>query len=164
MPEQAERTALLDLYSTQESKGLHLFLDELYPKFLSAYHHLGTAGSCPNGGPGILYGMWDFECDGGSTLVRVVKWGIPETPVRTALYRLFDRTGALLYIGVSTSPEGRWLHHSENKSWWPEVTRIEFAWHHTRDEALRREAESIRAETPRYNIQHNGNRTTASAQ
>lgn len=163
MPESPERTALLDLYSTQEPEGLPPFLEELYPKFLSAFHHLGSADSCPNGGPGITYGMWDFECDGGSSLVRAVKWGVPETPVRTALYRLFDSSGTLLYVGVSVSPEQRWLHHAEHKSWWPKVTRIEFAWHPTRAEALRREADAIRTEKPRYNVQHNGCRAVEAA-
>jgi predicted GIY-YIG superfamily endonuclease len=161
MPVPTERTALHRLYSTTEEQGLPTFLDDLYPKFLSVYHYLGAADSCPNGGPGITYGMWDFECDGGTSLVRAIEWGVPATPIPTALYRLFDAAGSLLYIGVSVSPEQRWLHHAEHKTWWPEVARIEFAWHGTRDEALTCEMESIRAEKPRYNVQHNGHRTVS---
>lgn len=163
MPASPERTALFDLYSTAESSGLPIFLDELYPRFLPTYHHLGYADSCPNGGPRIFYGAWDFECDGGETLVRAVEWGAPQTPVRTALYRLFDNRGALLYIGVSVSPEQRWMHHAEHKTWWPKVARIEFTWHPTRDEALRREMDAIRQERPRYNVQHNDRRVTEAA-
>jgi excinuclease UvrABC nuclease subunit len=94
-------------------------------------------------------------------LVRVVEWGTPRTPVATALYRLFDRVGTLLYIGISGSPEQRWMHHSEHKAWWSEVARIEFEWRASRDEALQLEAESIRTEMPLHNVHHNGPRTAA---
>ncbi|MEU9310896.1 GIY-YIG nuclease family protein [Streptomyces sp. NPDC048256] len=155
MPETSERTALLDLYTTQERDGLDPFLAELYPHYLPSPRYLGTAGSCPNGGPGILYGPWDWEADWCVTLVRVVEWGSPTIPAPTALYRLFDKTGSLLYVGISLSPAQRWVHHSEHKAWWPQVARIEFDWCASRDEALRIEAEAIRAERPRHNVQHN---------
>jgi hypothetical protein len=87
------------------------------------------------------------------------KWVAEEPPTRTALYRAFDSTGTLLYVGISGSPEKRWVHHSENKAWWPEVARVEVAWHDSRAEALWHESEAIRAEKPRHNIQHNGRRT-----
>jgi len=152
----AERSALLDLYSTQEPAGLPPFLDELYPKFLSAYHHLGDAGSCPNGGPGLFYGMWDPDCDGATTLVRVVEWGAPHRPVPTALYRLRDRSGALLYVGITDCLERRWRDHSKDKPWWPDVNDRSAEWFPDRRHALAGEAAAIRAERPRYNFHHNG--------
>ena len=155
MPEQPERTALFRMYSTQRAVGLPPFLDELYPEFMSVFHHLGDAGSCPHGGPGISYGAWDFECDGGTTLVRVIKWGSPQTPVRTALYRLFDSRGDLLYIGIAADPERRQKEHAGNKAWWPQVAVHSVEWHDTRDLALAAEARAIQAERPRYNRQHN---------
>lgn len=155
MPKSPERTALYRLYSTNEYQDLPPFLADLYPHYLPSLRYLGTAGSCPNGGPGISYSPWDWEADWCVTFVRVIRWGAPEAPVRTALYRLFDNSGALLYIGVSVSPEQRWMHHAEHKTWWPEVAQINFEWHPTRNEALRREADAIRHERPRYNVQHN---------
>ena len=153
MPDSPERTALHDLYSTQETEGLSSFLDELYPEFLSAFHHLGTAGSCPNGGPGLFYGMWDFE---GATLVRAVEWGTPQTPIPTALYRLRDHIGDLLYVGITDNLERRWKDHAKDKPWWPQVATHSIEWLPSRNRALAAEANVIRIERPRYNIQHNG--------
>ncbi|GAA2929604.1 GIY-YIG nuclease family protein [Streptomyces enissocaesilis] len=153
--EKIERTALYRLYSTTEPEGLPRLLDELYPRFLSAFHHLGTADSCPNGGPGITYGMWDFECDGGTTLVRSVEWGTPLTPVPTALYRLRDQSGTLLYVGITNNLGWRWKTHAADKEWWPEVVTRSIEWFPTRSHALAAEAAAIRAEQPLHNIQHN---------
>jgi predicted GIY-YIG superfamily endonuclease len=43
---------------------------------------------------------------------------MPEPPERTALYRLYDATDQLLYVGISTNPEERWKTHTMLKSWW----------------------------------------------
>jgi len=153
MPEAPERTALYDLYTTREDEGLPFFLDELYPQFLSTFHHLGTAGSCPDGGPGVFYGMWDFE---DAELVRVIKWGAPQAPVATALYRLRDHEGELLYVGITDDLERRWKDHAKDKPWWPEVASKSTEWLPSRSRALTVEAKVIRAERPRYNVHHNG--------
>jgi predicted GIY-YIG superfamily endonuclease len=155
MPESPERTALHRLYSTTEEQGLPAFLDELYPKFLSVYHHLGAADSCPNGGPGITYGMWDFECDGGTSLVRVVDWGAPATPIPTALYRLRDQHKTLLYVGITNNLGWRWKTHAADKDWWPEVAARSIEWFPTREHALAAEAAAIRSERPLHNVHHN---------
>ncbi|MEU0200890.1 MULTISPECIES: GIY-YIG nuclease family protein [unclassified Streptomyces] len=155
MPKFKESGALHRLYTTRRPEGLPPFLDELYPAFMSVIHHLGDAGSCPNGGPGITYGNWDFECDGGTTLVRSVEWGEPQTPVRTALYRLHDQRGALLYVGIAENPDRRRKEHAGSKPWWPEVAAHSVTWYSTRDLALAAEADAIRTERPRYNVQHN---------
>jgi predicted GIY-YIG superfamily endonuclease len=68
----------------------------------------------------------------------------------TAVYRLYDAAGALLYVGVANRPEERWGTH-RNKHWWPLVTRAEIERHPTRDAALRCEAQVIRDETPLHN-------------
>lgn len=152
MPDSPERTALIDLYSTEEARGLHPFLDELYPEFLPSLYYMGTANSCPEGGPELFYGMWDFE---DVTLVRAVKWGAPETPVPTALYRLRDKAGGLLYVGITDNPERRWKDHEKDKPWWPQVAARSIEWLPTRGLALTAEAKAIRAERPRHNLQHN---------
>lgn len=83
------------------------------------------------------------------------KWVAEEPPCRTALYRFFSDSAVLLYVGISCSPERRWVNHAETKPWWPEVSRIDFAWHASRAEALWREVEAIRTERPLHNVQHN---------
>ncbi|MFE7899204.1 GIY-YIG nuclease family protein [Streptomyces sp. NPDC057424] len=155
MPKSTESTVLHRLYTTRQPEGLPLFLDELYPKFLSVFHHLGDAGSCPNGGPGITYGDWDFECDGGTTLVRSVEWGEPQTPVPTALYRLRDDADVLLYVGITDNLERRYKDHAKDKPWWTEVAARSVEWFPTRNHAVAAEAIAIRAEQPRYNVHHN---------
>lgn len=40
------------------------------------------------------------------------------------VYRVFDRNDVLLYVGVSTNPNGRFNQHAQ-KVWWPNVARIE---------------------------------------
>jgi hypothetical protein len=71
---------------------------------------------------------------------------------RTALYRLFNSEGRLLYVGIAFNPRARWLGHSSTKSWWEQVDRREVEWHETRSAALGAEAEVIVNERPLYNI------------
>lgn len=73
---------------------------------------------------------------------------------RTALYRLFGREDDLLYIGIANDPDGRWLKHSQEKHWWPEVSRKTVEWFPKRIEAARSEEAAIPAERPRYNQMH----------
>lgn len=70
---------------------------------------------------------------------------------RTAVYRLYDASGELLYVGVSHHPRARLKAHGLRKPWWPEVSRDDVQWHPDRDAALREEARVIREENPRYN-------------
>lgn len=73
------------------------------------------------------------------------------------LYRLYDRTDTLLYIGITNDPKARFKWHRKNQPWWCDVdqskTRIDF--HATRDSALSAETKAIKAENPLYNDQHN---------
>lgn len=73
-----------------------------------------------------------------------------ETP--TALYRLFDADGALLYIGISGDLKARFARHAAVKSWWPHVARKTVEWHLTRAEAAEAELKAITAEHPQHNI------------
>lgn len=71
---------------------------------------------------------------------------------RTALYRLFDGEGRLLYVGITFNPRDRWNGHSGTKSWWKDVMRREVEWYETRSEAEGAEYAAIRSELPLYNI------------
>jgi hypothetical protein len=76
-------------------------------------------------------------------------WGEP-----TAIYRLFDRSGSLLYVGVSVEPRTRIKTHIRDMPWGREVdgsrTRIE--WAPDRPTALAVEASAIAEEAPAYNV------------
>lgn len=71
---------------------------------------------------------------------------------RTALYRLFDLEGRLLYVGVAFDPEGRWKGHAYDKEWWEQVVEKRVVWHETRLDALAAELAAIRDELPKYNV------------
>lgn len=44
-----------------------------------------------------------------------------EVSGRTYLYRLFDRQGALLYVGITGDLGQRWKKHMREKHWWGQV-------------------------------------------
>lgn len=70
---------------------------------------------------------------------------------RTALYRLYDAAGTLLYVGISKEPERRWKEHRKESLWWPEVFRQDLTWFTDRRTADQAEAHAIVTEEPRYN-------------
>jgi hypothetical protein len=72
----------------------------------------------------------------------------------TALYRLFDADGALLYVGIANSPESRWSQHAKTKEWWHLVADKTICWFDTRVVAADAEIKAIQAERPRFNIMH----------
>lgn len=72
-----------------------------------------------------------------------------------ALYRFYDRTSQLLYIGITRDPSSRWSQHRGDKPWWLEVRRIEIESLPDRATALKAERLAIQSEMPRYNVVHN---------
>jgi hypothetical protein len=73
---------------------------------------------------------------------------------RSALYRLYDSEGTLLYVGISAHPSERLKQHAGDKAWWHHVARHEITWIDSRDEAVKAEAEAMRSELPLYNGYH----------
>lgn len=73
-------------------------------------------------------------------------------PGRTALYRLYDSGGALLYVGIAHNPDQRWATHSLSKAWWTAVDKRLVEWHDTRASAERAEIAAIRTEKPLHNV------------
>lgn len=75
--------------------------------------------------------------------------------MRTDLYRYFDKTGRLLYVGVSVSALIRLTQHSQTSEWfgqWVTMTRETYK---DRTTALRAERGAIVKERPLYNKTHN---------
>lgn len=70
---------------------------------------------------------------------------------RTALYRLRDAAGALLYVGVTSNPTRRFGQHRGSKTWWSEVAQHSIEWFDTEWGALQAEVRAISAEKPKYN-------------
>ena len=69
----------------------------------------------------------------------------------TAIYRLFDSEGQLLYVGISDRPEVRWTEHALSKNWWHLVAHQSIDWLPTRTVALAAEAEATKNERPLFN-------------
>jgi hypothetical protein len=69
----------------------------------------------------------------------------------TAVYRLWDSQGQLLYVGLSHSPRERYVQHEGDKLWWPTVQRRHETWYDTRKEAEAAERVAIGNEAPLYN-------------
>jgi predicted GIY-YIG superfamily endonuclease len=67
------------------------------------------------------------------------------------LYRLFDRDGVLLYVGISRQWTTRAKRHASTKSWWRDVAAMTFEELPDREEALAAERRTIFAERPRHN-------------
>lgn len=72
-----------------------------------------------------------------------------------ALYRFYDATGALLYVGITADPGARWRKHAHDKPWWHQVAHITLEAHPDRAAVLTAERAAIRRERPLHNIVHN---------
>lgn len=70
---------------------------------------------------------------------------------RTALYRHFDASGRLLYIGISLNAVSRLAQHRITSPWFEDIARIELEWHETRTAAHDAERAAIRDERPIHN-------------
>lgn len=68
----------------------------------------------------------------------------------SAVYRMFDLSGHLLYVGASGQPLARVAEHG-HKDWWRDVVRVDIAHYPTLREALAAEGSAIETEAPRYN-------------
>jgi hypothetical protein len=73
-----------------------------------------------------------------------------------ALYRFFDASGQLLYVGITNNPARRFTQHGVSRDWWHEVETIRMERHDDREAVLAAEKRAILAEGPRYNVKHNG--------
>lgn len=79
---------------------------------------------------------------------------------RTALYRLYDNNGELLYVGITNKPNHRFGQHRRTKPWWPRVARKELKWFSTTEDASKAEKKAITEEEPRYNLSANALKIT----
>ena len=71
---------------------------------------------------------------------------------RTALYRLYERDGALLYVGITDDLSRRFWDHSRKKSWWRDVDGKMIWFYDDRSEAEEAETAAIYGEGPVHNV------------
>lgn len=70
------------------------------------------------------------------------------------LYRFFDASDALLYIGITNQPQVRFGQHRTDKRWFKDVVRSTMQHFTTRGDLEAAEIRAIQTEKPRYNIRH----------
>jgi len=73
---------------------------------------------------------------------------------RTAVYRLYDMTDVLLYVGISKDFGRRWKQHASMQPWWGAVDHQTVYWYPSRNDALLVEKTAITSERPVHNRQH----------
>lgn len=75
--------------------------------------------------------------------------------VKASIYRYYDDTGVLIYVGFTTKGSLRNRQHAADKEWWPFVKRQKVKHFHDEQEALACERELIAHCRPPFNRQHN---------
>jgi predicted GIY-YIG superfamily endonuclease len=73
---------------------------------------------------------------------------------KPTVYRLYDTTDELAYVGFSEDFLNRMKQHSQTKEWWPQIKRCEFDLYETREEGMAAELELIQLHQPRFNKMH----------
>lgn len=76
------------------------------------------------------------------------------------LYRYFDASGTLLYVGISLHAAQRASEHRKDKAWWSDVASMTIQHLPTRSAALKAERVAIVNERPLHNVIHNRTTTT----
>lgn len=76
----------------------------------------------------------------------------------TALYRHYDESGTLLYVGISVSVLMRVSQHKLNSSWFNQVVTIKIERFSDYQSAATAEQMAIKAENPKYNQTYANNR------
>jgi excinuclease UvrABC nuclease subunit len=75
------------------------------------------------------------------------------------IYRMFDKDGVLLYIGMSKNALFRLIEHSTMRGWGDEIYSLTIERVGKKIDAIKREKEAIFNEKPKYNKKHQDHET-----
>lgn len=81
--------------------------------------------------------------------VDSISYGTGNDP--TYVYRLYDKNGKLLYIGITNDIEIRFYAHSLDKWWWNDVAKVYKRKYASREKAQDIELKAIKKYLPPYN-------------
>lgn len=84
-----------------------------------------------------------------------MKYGDPRNNELHFVYRVFRADGAVLYVGCTRQPEVRFNQHRRQAEWWDQADRAEWIPAGRLHDAQRLEEQTIKADRPLYNFQHN---------
>ena len=73
---------------------------------------------------------------------------------KTDVYRIYDISGSLLYVGSSVNAYSRIPQHKPYAQWFPFMARVRIEEYIDRPTAERVEATAIAHESPLYNVTH----------
>lgn len=71
------------------------------------------------------------------------------------LYRFFDRSDQLLYVGRTVSPRRRWAEHEKSKDWFDDVAKVTRETFASATDLAGAERRAIQNESPLHNVVHN---------
>lgn len=74
------------------------------------------------------------------------------------VYRMYDATDRLLYVGCSVGMARRLAVHQMQTRWFPDVTRMTLVHFTNEDDALAAERMAIETEAPLHNVHFNRKR------
>ena len=74
------------------------------------------------------------------------------------VYRMYDSSGCLLYVGTSRRVIFRLAEHCKDKTWFREISDIKVEHFSTNEAAKENEIFAIQNEAPKYNIKHSDNK------
>jgi predicted GIY-YIG superfamily endonuclease len=80
------------------------------------------------------------------------------TKQKTDLYRHYNKSGKLLYVGISNSAIYRLQQHRSGSHWYDEIANVTIEKFPDRTAALNAEFKAIQTEKPAHNIDHNGSK------
>jgi predicted GIY-YIG superfamily endonuclease len=72
--------------------------------------------------------------------------------MNTQLYRHFDESNNLLYVGISLSAFHRLSQHRDHSEWFKKIKNLTIEHFATREEAMAAERKAIKSENPKFNI------------
>lgn len=78
-----------------------------------------------------------------------------KAPTPTSVYKYYDESGVLLYVGITSRNIRRQREHNADKEWWRLVSTQEVEHYPSRPHAEAREAALIRSYCPPFNTRHN---------
>jgi predicted GIY-YIG superfamily endonuclease len=70
------------------------------------------------------------------------------------LYRMFDSTRRLLYVGITANLAARFAEHAGEKPWWTSVVSVDLEHFTSRKAVERAEQEAVVSEAPLFNHAH----------
>lgn len=74
------------------------------------------------------------------------------TPDHDFIYTFRDKSGDVLYVGITWSAKARWSSHRRKKLWWSEVRSVDLTCREKTHLALDHERYLIASLNPKYNI------------